>query len=41
MTDHGCNKRAIFRIRDTGVGLKGLTKYNREVRTLEKRYLKR
>jgi len=28
-------------MRDMGVGLRGLTKYNREVGTLKERYLKR
>jgi len=41
MVDHRCNKGAIFRTREMGVGLRGLTKYNRRVRTLEERCLRR
>jgi len=41
MVDHGCNKGAIFRIRDMGVGLRGLTKYDMGVGMLEERYLRR
>jgi len=41
MVDHRCNKGAIFRMRDMGVGSRGLAKYNMGVGTLEKRYLRR
>jgi len=41
MADHRCNKGAIFRTREVGVGSRGLTKYNRGVRMLEERYLRR
>jgi len=41
MVDHGCNKGAIFRTRDMGVGLRGLTKYNIGVGTHEEKYLRR
>jgi len=41
MADHGCNKGAIFRTRDMGVGSRGLAKYNMEVGILGERYLKR
>jgi len=41
MVDHGCNKGAIFRTREMGVGLRGLAKYNRRVGTLEERYLRK
>jgi len=34
-------KGAIFRMREMGVGLRGLTKYNRRVGALEERYLRR
>ena len=39
--DHRCNKGAIFRTRDMGVGLRELAKYNMEVRMLKVRYLRR
>jgi len=41
MADHRCNKGAIFRTRDMGVGLRGLTKYNMGVGTLKEEYLRR
>jgi len=41
MVDHGCNKGAIFRIRDMEVGLRELAKYNMGIRMLEERYLRR
>jgi len=41
MVHHRCNKGAIFRMRDMGVGSRGLTKYNMGVRMLEERYLRR
>jgi len=41
MADHGCNKGAIFRMKEMGVGLRELAKYNRRVGTLEERYLRR
>jgi len=34
-------KGAIFRTREMGVGLRGLARYNMEVRTLEERYLRK
>jgi len=34
-------KGAIFRTKDMGVGLRGLTKYNRRVGMLEERCLRR
>jgi len=41
MADYGCNKGAIFRTRDMGVGLRELTKYNMGVGMLKERYLRR
>jgi len=41
MMDHRCNKGAISRMRDMGVGLRGLVKCNMGVGTLEERYLRR
>jgi len=41
MADYRCNKGAIFRMKDMGVGLRGLAKYNMEVRLLKERYLRR
>jgi len=41
MADHRCTKGAIFRMRDMGVGLRGLAKYDMGVGMLEERYLRR
>ena len=41
MADHECNKGAIFRTREMGVGLRGLAKYNLEIGMLEERCLRR
>jgi len=39
--DYRCNKGAIFRMRDMGVGLRGLAKYNMGVGALKERCLRR
>jgi len=41
MADHRYNKGAIFRMREMGMGSRGLTKYNMGVGTLEERCLRR
>jgi len=41
MADHGCNKRAIFRTREMGVGLRELMKYKRRAGVLKEKYLRR
>jgi len=41
MVDHRCNKGAIFRTRDMGVGSRGLAKYNQRVEMLEEKCLRR
>ena len=41
MIDHGCNTEAIFRTRGIGAATRRLVKNNLEIRTIEKRCLRR